>query len=350
MPTTLLGLTYVENSQSGKFAVINTDLDLLDAALGACYGYAAQTANYTVLKTDRVIAVTPAASMTVTLPATTGASAPRANQPFLIADVSGALISSGRTITIAVPSGKKLDGVTNGTSVIYGDLGHVEVIFVSDSTGYITVRSRGLLDIKDDFANITDFMRSPTSHVTNNITLPTASNHTPGYIPFIPKFDMGIDQVIFGFGSVGPSSDATNASVRYAFYDADSSTRLPSALLWASEDALLQGAGHLRVTTATHLFDIGSLAVSSASLTLSARRLFKRNRLYYLAYHLQPTFSAGTASEITRVSMGPQVQKLSAGAQAWPYTFAATPTVGVQFGSDQLMRLQFGFRFRHLTG
>lgn len=340
-------LTNLEENQAQPHVVINANNALLMALAGTLYGYSLQTANYTVLKTDRVVAVSSTSTKTMTLPATTGAAAPEAGQAFLIADYSGALIEKSATVVVAVPSGKKLDGVTNGTLTIYGDNGFAYIIFVSDGTGYVTVESNGTLSSLDTVCNITQWLDSPTSHATNNVTLPTASNHTPGYIPFIPPFDCGIDQVIFPFGSVGPSSDATNSSIRLGFYNVDSS-RLPNTLLWSTEDALVQGSGHLRSTSDVSFGNIGSLAVSLAAKTLSARRFFKGGQIYYLAYHLEPTYSAGTGCEVTRVSMGIQVRKLNAGAQAWPYTMANAPTVAVQFGGDTLSRLQFGFRYRRL--
>jgi len=346
MSTTLLALPYLSEGQSGKDDLINANYDVIDAALGSRFGYGVKTNDYTVTKADRLLSMNASTSKTFTMPAVSGANAPRTGQPFFLRDGSGALIANSATVTIAVPSGATLNGTINGTAVIYGDLGYAEVVF--DGSGYVIYASKGLLDTVDEKVNITEWMDAPTSQTTNNITLPTASNHVPGYVPFRPKFDVGIDQVIFCFGSAGPSSDASNASARYGFYDSSTSTLLPNNLIWATEDALLQGSGHLRLTSDTGFSDITSLSTSLAAKTLSARRIFRKGRLYYLGYHLQPTFSAGTACEITRTALGPQVLKLAAGAQAWPYTMANAPSISVQFSGDTLSRLQFGFRYRRL--
>lgn len=351
MPTsTNFALTLLEENQAQAEVLVNEAIEEFDDFLGREYAYSLKTDSYALVKTNRRVLMNASTSKTFTMPAVSGAGAPKSGQAFFVGDASGALITNGATLTIAVPSGAKLDGVTDGTAVIYGDKGWAWLVFVDASTGYVILNSKGLLDTKDLYVNITDWLGAPTAHTTNNITLPTAANHVPGYIPFRPPWDVGVDQVIFCFGSAGPSSDVSDANVRLGFYASDASTRLPTgAVLWATEDAKLQGSGHLRATTDQAFADIGSLATSLAPKTLSARRFFKGDRLYWLAFHLQPTFSAGTAPEITRTAMGPQCQKLSAGAQAWPYTMGSSPTVGVQFSGDTLSRLQFGLRFRRVN-
>ncbi|MEQ1761567.1 MAG: hypothetical protein ABL984_00340 [Pyrinomonadaceae bacterium] len=346
MPTTpILGITELTESQANKHVTINLALQTLDGAIGRDLAVATKTTTASWTKTDGLFLSAHTAAVTYTLPATTGLAAPYVGQRFRVMDVSAAGAGT-YPITIAVPSGNELDGVTNGTAVIYSDKGWVEVVFVSDALGYFIVDGKGLLMADDEYVNITEWMGSPTSQTNNAVTLPTASNHVPGYIPFTPSRDVGIDQVIFPFGSSGPSSDATTARMRFGFYD--SSAHLPANLLWSTEDTILQGASHVRTTTPTFIGDIGSLTTSLGIATLAARRVFKAGKLYYFAYHLEPTFSAGVGCEVTRVSMGYQVRKLSAGAQAWGYAFGASPTTGIQFGSDTLQRLQVGFRMRRV--
>lgn len=339
--TTKLAITHMDPGQNQKEVRFNEAMDKLDGYVGAQYTYNIQTDNYTVTADDFRVAMNAATSKTFTMTGTPK----RAGQAWELFDMSGALISNAATVTIAVPTGWTLDGVTNGTLVIYADNGMCEIVYTG-GTAYVVVFKRGVLDSVDERVGLNDWLGTPSSDAANNIALPTASNHIPGYIPFCPPYDIGIDQIIFPFGAANPSSDASDASIRYGIYS--SSNGLPATLLWAVEDAKLQGTGHLRSTSDITFGNIGSVTASIAAKTLSARRFLKRGRVYFLAYHLQPTFSAGQGIEIMRRSLGLQTLMLNAGAQAWPYTMANSPTVATQFSGNTLQRLVIGIRFRRV--
>lgn len=335
MASPVLGLEYIVAAQSGKHTRHNANYDILDSALAGIAAVRTVTGNDTALKTDGLIFCNHTAAMTETLPATTGANAPRANQRFTIKDRSSAGAGT-YSITIAVPSGKKLDGTTDGTLVLNADQGWAEIVFISDSEGYRVVRAFGEFDTTLAVLlpwHVTVGMPPPGA---NNAAIPTA-NAIPSWLPFMFDCDVRISHIVFPFGTSAPTSDATEAKIRLGFYNASKSTFLPDTIRYAAEDFILQGTGHSRDTSSLGLGNLGSVVAAVRTCALSTPRYFKAHTLYHLAMHYEGTFVGATVIEGGR-GAGHNPVMLAAGAQAWPYSFGAAPTVGSQFSSNDEIR------------
>ena len=342
--TTNLGIVKLEASQANKTVTINEAFDDFDDFIGRGYALSTKTASAAWTKSDYMFLVISSADLTLKLPAVSGANAPQPGQRFAFVDIKANGLDA---ITIAVPAGAKLDGVTDGTAVFAGSRSWAVIVFISAADGYRIVRCKHLLDSVDQIVTIRAWQNQATFNNTA-ITLPTASNHTPGFHPFNPPFPVSVDQLIFVFGTALPSSDATSASVRTWFHDGTTSGPGARKFSGATQDILLQGAGHVRDTTKYLYSHPGSISYAVAPQTLAARRFFDEATLYYMGYHLQPTFSAGSGQEVARYVLGMVPVMLSAGAQAWPYTPTDSPATAQGFGGNQLQRLEFGFRFRRL--
>jgi hypothetical protein len=341
-----LGLTHLSENQAQAYVLVNEVIDEFDDFAGRVLATSTKTGTASWTKTDSLFLCNHSAAIDLTLPPVSGADAPRPGQRFSFVDISSAG-AGANNITLRVPSGAKLDGATNGTGVFAGDRAWAVIVFVDSSTGYRIIRCKHLLDSTDQIVTI----RAWQNHaVFNNaaIALPTGGNHTPGYHPFNPTFPVSVDQVIFVFGTALPSSDASDANVRVWFHAG--STSGPGVRLFsgATQDIKLQGTGHVRDTTKFLYSHPGSISYAVAPGTLAARRFFDEATLYYMGYHLQSTFSAGNGQEVARAVGGMVPVLLSAGGQAWPYSPADNPTVAQGFGSAQLSRLEFLFRYRRL--
>lgn len=343
----VLGFTYPDPYQTEKIVTINAGLEAIDGFAGRMLAVTTKAADYAWTKEDGLILSNHTADVTYTLPAVSGADAPYPGQAFEVVDVStdGAGVYK---MTIAVPSGAKLDGVVDGTAVIHGDKGWARIVFISAADGYRIVRCKHLLDTTDRYCSIAAWNEAYLQPTGNHITLPTASNHTPGFMPFRPTGPVSVDQVIFVFGNVLPSSDVTAARARVWFHASNATTPRARMFSGATQDIVLQGVGHVRDASSFFMNHPGSFSYAIAPQTLAARRFFDGGELYYMGYHLEPTFSAGVGVELGRISLGMAPVMLSAGAQAWPYSPADNPSVAQQFGGNQLQRLCWGFRYRRL--
>lgn len=120
---------------------VNAALDSFDDYVGRFTAFATKTASASWTKSDYIFLSNHTAAATYTLPAVSGAAAPRTGQRFIVKDRSSAG-ADVYNITIAVPSGAVLDGTTNGTATVSDRGGWVEVVF--DGSGYRTVRKSAL--------------------------------------------------------------------------------------------------------------------------------------------------------------------------------------------------------------
>jgi len=339
--TTNLALTLLEENQDQAYVPVNELMNSYDDIVGGrLLSVATKTATASIVKTNHVILSNHSAAATYTLPAVSGANAPRSGQKFIFKDRSSAGAGT-YNITIAVPSGAKIDNVTDGTVVIAADRGWIEVVF--DGTDYWVTRAKGVLTSNDLLMRLAGtFGFNPGS---NAVSIP-AANATPSWLPFMFSEDVGVDAIIFPFGSSAPTSDATDAKIRLVFYES-SSSYAPTTIRYASEDFKLQGSGHVRSTTLGY-GNIGSVIAAVGVCVLSTRRYFKGNTLYFLGMHYENTFSGATVPETTR-GVTPNPVKLAAGAQAWPYTFASTPSLSAQFSADDELRPDIAFRYRRIA-
>lgn len=341
--TATLGLTNLDPGQNQKEVTINGNMTLLDDFAAGLLAVTTKTATATLLKTEGVILSNHSAAATYTLPGTGAGVVPKIGQRFIVRDVSG---NAGvNNITLAAPGGVNLDGVTAGSAVLVLPGAWIEVVYTS--TGYWTLRSYGVIGSVDQFVNTQQLLLGNPVSVTNAIALPTSGNQTPGYIPFMFTHNASVDQVIFVFGPQLPSSDATTARIRTWFHEMASTGQVgPIMFSGAVEDIVGQGTGHTRVTNNDVIASPGSISWGIATKTTAARRVFKAHTWYFLGVHIEGTWSAGQCADQGRPTLGYQMKKLSAGAQAFPYTPGSNPTTGQQFSSDQLMRPMMGFRYR----
>lgn len=341
----ILGLEYGDPYQTEKMQTINEFLEGLDDAIGRNWTTTVVTGNHTVLMTEKTILCNHTAATTTTLPATTGVSSPFPGQRFEIKDRSASGAGT-YNITIAVPAGKKLDGVTDGTLILAADQAWAEIVFVSDGDGYRTLRAQGTFDTT--LTNLTPWHATvgipPTG--ANNTAIPTA-NAAPSWLPFMFNEDVRVTHIIFPFGTSAPTSDATEAKIRFAFYNSSKTTFLPDTVRFASEDFILQGTGHSRDTTSLGLANLGSVVAAVRTCTLSTARYFKAHTLYHLGMHYEGTFVGATVIDGGR-GAGHNPVILAAGAQAWPYSFGNSPTVGSQFSSNDEVRPVIVFRYSRM--
>jgi len=342
-----LGLTHLSENQAQAYVLVNEAIDAFDDLAGRMLAVATKSADYSWTKSDGVILSNHSAEVDYTLPAVAGANAPYEGQRFGVIDISAAG-AGANPINILVPSGAKLDGVTDGTAQLYGDKAWATIIFVDAATGYRIIRCKHLLDSTDRYVSIAAWNEAYVPPQSVHITLPTASDHIPAYLPFRPTGPVSVDQAVFLFGNVLPSSDVTAARARVWFHESNASTPRARMFAGATQDIVLQGVGHVRDASSFFMSHPGSFSYAIAPQTLAARRFFDGGQLYYFGYHLEPTFSAGVGMELARVGMGMAPVMLAAGAQAWAYTPGDNPAIAQTFGGNGLQRLCWGFRYRRL--
>lgn len=291
------------------------------------------SATYTVTEFDHTILVTPAVGgTTITLPSLTD------GQRVLIRDAN----NNAGTYNITITTTGRLDGSALGSKVIVADNGWVEVV-CHGGTDFHTLRGHGVLSSND---LIIPWTQTVGLIPGSNAAAIPASNAAPSFLPFIfHGFEASVDALIFPFGTSAPTSDATTARIRFAFYESNASF-LPGTIKYASEDFVLQGGGHVR-STALGYGNVGSVLAAVGICVLSQRRIFKANTLYFIGMHYENTFSSPTTLDGGR-GIGHNPMKLSAGTQAWPYTFTNSPTVGAQFSADDELRPAIAFRYRRI--
>lgn len=121
-------------NQANGYTLFNGAVGTLDQYLGSLYATATKTSTYAMAATDGLILTNQGAAITITLPPVAGV---KAGQYFAIQDISGT--AQTNPVTIAVPTGVALDGVTNGAATIKVAGG--ATCFHYDGTGYRTFQA-----------------------------------------------------------------------------------------------------------------------------------------------------------------------------------------------------------------
>ena len=120
------------SSQANGYLLFNGAATSLDDYLGRIYSTTTKTTSYAMAYTDGRVLTNQAGALTITLPPVASL---KAGQCFAIQDISGT--AQTNAVTIAVPTGVALDGVTNGTSTIKVAGG--SALYCFDGTGFRTI-------------------------------------------------------------------------------------------------------------------------------------------------------------------------------------------------------------------
>ena len=119
-------------NQANGYVLFNGAVATFDDLVGNLFVVATKTATYPMTAADALILTNQSGAITVTLPPVAGLTT---GQPFAVQDISGT--AQTNKVTIAVPAGINLDGVTNGTTSI--SVANGRVAFVFDGSGFRTV-------------------------------------------------------------------------------------------------------------------------------------------------------------------------------------------------------------------
>jgi hypothetical protein len=324
MATPYLGLDYVAEGQEQKEVTMNAGLLGLDAAIQGIEKASIVTATGSVSASESAEMLNHAAAIVRTLPAVAGL---RAGRRWHFRDISTAGADTN-SVTVAVPSGVAMNGVTNGTVVINTRGGWVTIIF--DGTGYRTVANLRTTAMPKMWS----CRQALGGWRDGDGTLPTSGTETPFYIPFHVFSPCILQSIVIMGGNTNPTTGST-ARVKLWVHEVNASG-LVGVRVNNGELFTLAGVGHIVVNDDT-ISNEGSVQQWVAICTLATQPVLDPAKEYFLAGHWEPTFTAGNIACIQRAP-GRQFRVLSAGGQAFPYTPADSPTTGIQFSGDLVRR------------